>query len=139
MDAEVVQAVVHPVAAVEQEKRDHRDDGELAEAVLRQGKDALVAHRLPAEKVERHGDAGDEDEHRPDERRKHAARAEQRPEDRLVRAFHGRLHRPNHHTATKSAAEHSTDAVIPLATMTPAGVRLYGSVFGITLNQVQAW
>src|SRR5512142_32066 len=103
MDAEVMHAVIHAMQAVEEEERDHEEDGDLPEAVLRERERALVAERYPAE---RQRDPGDEDERRAGERRKHAAGAEERPEDRLVRSLH-------------PSALHRKAAETPITAMTP--------------------
>src|SRR5207244_10815131 len=83
---------------------------------------------------------GDEGQTRSEQRRQHAAGAEQQPEDRGV----GALHRCHHLASANNATDASTVAAQPLRVMVDAVTRrpptkIIGIVFGMISNQLLAW
>ena len=74
---------------VEEEKRYHREQQQLAEPVLGEPEHAGIVEGLRGHPhPDRREDAGDENQYGRDQRREHTARPEQRPEYGFVGAFH---------------------------------------------------
>lgn len=144
VNSDIVQTVIHPMEAVEQEERDDGQHSQLANAAGDERQHAVVAHRLAREQEpKRHGNTGHENQHRPDECGQHAARAEQGPENGLARALHGDIRGTLTNMARKTRIDAAIAATTPetmivrSASRRPA-IEMKGSVFGITLNQVHA-
>jgi transposase len=142
VDTDIVQAVEDAVRRMPQEERDDREDEALADDVLGEGEHLRIAHRVRRQQqAERQSEAGDEDQHRPEQRRQHAAGAEQRPEDRCVGAFQRRFHRAIPHTRASRPRQDAAAAARPPAVITQPGRRsppttTGGIVRGMILNQV---
>ena len=133
VQAQIVQAVQHAMTAMEQEERDDREHGELAERVRGEGQHGGVAHGVPwQQETQRHRDAGDEDEHRPDQRGQDPAGAEQGPEHRFVGAFH----QVTHKSSTTIDTDRPALAINPPLVISRGSNGSRGAVFGMTWNQV---
>src|SRR5438045_8165741 len=121
---------------VPQEERHDEKQKKFHRCVLREGKHVRIAHRIVRQQhAEGDGDAADEYEHRADQGRHHASGAEERPENRSVRAFHRVTHKAMRSTAT----EHTTATMMPVAEMVEADTYLPptpigGLVVSVMLN-----
>ena len=146
VDADFMQRVKDAVPGVPEKEHDHRADEAFADEILRQRQDFLVAHRARREeKTHRHGDPGDEHQHRPEKGCHHAASTEKPPEDRGVGTFADfRVHAViPQKTPKKARVQTMAEAQPPVTSISGASflppMTMGGMVSGKSLNQVKAW